>query len=144
MNSFDFFFFFKSCLSSSSFCRDGFRLLSYSLFSSSDGSSSFLFSSCCRCCGGESSCFFVFSLLFLFLFFLSLLIKFTVCDFLLNRNCFFYFSNLSIKIAYFIRCLSWHLLFSLKSLLHCNFWCLLLLNCYSLLSNLCLGSNLFK
>jgi len=40
---------------------------------------------------------------------------------LLNCDCFFDFSNLSIEITYFISSLSWHLFFNFNSILHCSF-----------------------
>jgi len=40
------------------------------------------------------------------LLFLGLLVEFTICNFLLNSNCFFNFCNLPIKIADFVRSLS--------------------------------------
>lgn len=127
MNSFDSFFFNSSCFSCDSFSLNScslfscclfissfllcnhFLFLSHFFFSRSKGINSFLFSSSC---GSLFIGLNTLSLLLLFLLFLSLLVKFTVCDFLLNRNRFFDFSNLSIEIANLISCLGWHLFFS--------------------------------
>ena len=135
--SFNSCFLFRSGKGSSSFLfYNGFLFLSCSLLSSSKCMNSLLFSSIC-------SCLFIglhtFSLFLLLLLFLSLFVKLAVCDFLLNRNCFFNLSNLSIEIANLICCLGWYLFFSF-----CHFnildWCVQLLLFQNFL--LCSSGNL--